>query len=255
LIEHYKKTHYAHNLRFIIAGSMRGRRFEIKKLIEGVGLNKGASRIKLPLEKAKKPEKTTFMANQTVPNIYLIISSHFNDIIGTRDDDALGLARVMLTETLYSKIFGQARDRGLVYHVSSGHHLSNKLTEWYLSAQVLAENAPALCEIVLTEVKKIQNGIINEAELEAAKQYALGSFQRSMQTVQNIAGAYNRYFFDGYIEDMPSIPGRIKAVSKSDMAKAMQQMFAEDLGSVGVLGGTDSSLPSKLYDQLHPLWR
>ncbi len=255
IIEHYKKTHYTGNLRFVIAGSMRGRRADVKKIFEEIELPRGTSRIKLPPEQAHKPDKPVFIANKTVPNIYLIISSHYNDIILTRNDDALGLARVMLTETLHSKIFGAARDKGLVYHVSSNHHLSNRVTEWYLSAQVLAENAPALCEIILTEIKKVQNGIIETSELDAAKQYALGSFQRSMQTVGSVASAYGRYFFDGHIEDMRTIPTRIKAVTKNDLAKAMREMFADKLGSVGVLGGTDSSLPAKLSDQLQPLWK
>lgn len=255
LIEHYQKTHYSGNLRFIIAGSLRGRRTEVKKMLAELDLPRGAGHIKLPIEKAKKPKKPLFIPNETVPNIYLIISTHFNDIVGQRDDDALGIARIMLTETLYSKIFGQARDKGLVYHVHSSHHLSSKNTEWALSAQVLAENAPALCEIILAEVKKVQNGIIDDGDLEGAKQYALGSFQRSMQTVGSVASAYGRYFFDAYIEDMRSVPDRIKAVDKNNVARAMQLMFNEGLGNVGVLGGTDSDLPGKLHEQLQPLWR
>jgi len=255
LVEHYKKTHFNSNLRFIVAGSMRGRRTAIKKMLEEIDLPKGPGRIKLPLEKAKKPLKPVFIPNKTVPNIYLIASTHFNDIISNLNDDALSIVRIMLTETLYSKIFGAARDRGLVYHVSSGHHLSNRVTEWFLSTQVLAENAPALCEIILTEIKKVQNGIIDDKDLESSKQYALGSFQRSMQTVQSVASAYGRYFFDGYIEDMKTVPTRIKAIQKKDIADAMRLMFAEGLGNVGVLGGTDSTISDKLYDELQSLWR
>lgn len=255
LIEHYQKTHSTANLRFIIAGSLRGRRTDVRKIIEELELPKGSSRFKLPVEKAQKPKKPLFIANQTVPNIYMIISTHFNDIVSHRDDDALSIARIMLTETLYSKIFGQARDRGLVYHVHSGHHISSRNTEWTLSTQVLPENAGALCEIVLAEIKKLQNGIIEDSDLEGAKQYGLGSFQRSMQTVGSVAGAYGRYFFDGYIEDMRSIPDRIKSVTKNDIARAMRQMFAESLGNVGVLGGADASISPKLHEQLQPLWR
>ena len=255
LIEHFKKTHYSKNLRFIVAGNLKGRRAEIKKTLENIGLPKGSSHIQLPVEKAKRADKPTFIANKTVPNIYMIISSHFNDVIQMRSDDALGIARIMLTETMYSKIFGQARDKGLVYHVSSGHHISSKNTEWFLSAQVLPTNATALCDIILTEIKKLQNGIIDESDLDAAKQYALGSFQRSMQTVGSVAGAYSRYFFDGYIEDMRSIPERIKTISKNDVQKAVGLMFSENLGGVGVLGGTDASIADKLQEQLQPLWR
>ena len=54
---------------------------------------------------------------------------------------------------------------------------------------------------------------------------------------------------------MRSIPERIRSITKADLARAMNLMFAEGIGSVGVLGGTDSSLPQKLNDQLLPLWR
>lgn len=254
LIEHYKKTHFTKNMRFIIAGNLRGRRVEVKRLLESTDLPTGPARHKLPEEKAKKLPKPTFIANETVPNIYLIINTYFNNIINQKEDDALNIARVLLTDTLYSKIFGQARDKGLVYHVSSGHHISSKVTEWWLSAQITPENAAALCDIVLAEIKKVQKGIIDDAELENAKQYALGSFQRNMQTVGSVAGAYSRYFFDGQIEDLRSLPARIKAITKKDIASAMRKMFVQDLGGVGVLGGTDPKIAQKLSDHLQSLW-
>lgn len=255
LVAHYKKTHFTKNMRFVIAGNLRGRRAELRRVLESSELPIGSTHFKLPLERAKKPAKATFIENETVDNVYLIISSYVNELIGIREDDALGLARILLTETLYSNIFGQAREKGLVYSVNSGHNLSSKNSEWWLTAQVLPDNAAPLCDIILAEVKKIQNGLIDDASLEATKQYALGSFQRSMQTVGSVATAYGRYFFDGYIEDMRSIPDRIKAVTKKDMAGAMRRVFSEEIGSVGILGGTDSSLAPKLHDQLQPLWR
>ncbi len=255
ILAHYKKTHFTRNLRFIIAGNLRGRRPALKRVLESLELPRGSARFKLPIEKAKKPAKPTFIANKTVDNIYLTITSFVNDMLSIREEDSLGLARIMLTETLYSKIFGQAREKGLVYSVHSGHNQYSKHAEWSLSAQVLPENAQALCDIVLSEIKKVKNGLIDDSDLEAAKQYALGAFQRSLQTVGNVAGAYGRYFFDEYIEDVRSIPDRIKAVSKKDMADIMHRMFAEDIGNVGVLGGTDATIAQKLHEQLQPLWK
>jgi predicted Zn-dependent peptidase len=255
VINHYKHTHFSRNMRFIIAGNLRGRRAELKKVLESMELPVGVRGFQLPNEQAKKPVKQTFVANKTVDNIYLTISTYLNDKLTIREDDALGLARIMLTDTLYSKIFGQAREKGLVYAVYSGHSQMSKTAEWWLSAQVLPQNASALCDIVLSEIKKVQNGLIDDASLEAAKQYALGSFQRSMQTVGSVAGSYGRYFFDGYVEHMKTIPDRIKAVSKEDMAAAMCRMFSQNISGVGVLGGSDASLSPKLSEQLQPLWR
>lgn len=253
--EHYKNTHYLKNMRFIIAGSLRGRRVAIKKLLEELNLPKGTSRIKLPEEKAKKPTKPIFIANETVPNIYFLLGAMHDQIINEKDSDALNIARVLLTETLYSKIFGQARDHGLVYHVSSGHHIASRSTGWWLNAQVLPENAPALCDIILTEIKKVQNGEIDESDLENAKQYALGSHQMSLQTVGNVSSAYARYFFDDYVEDLKSFTARIKSISKRDVTRAMNKMFDNKIGNVGVLGGTNPKITKQLYEQILPLWR
>jgi predicted Zn-dependent peptidase len=255
VIEHYKKTHFTKNLRFVIAGDLLGRRAAIKDVLESLELPVGASRHKLPVEKAKKPAKPVYIRNKSVPNIYFGLSSVVNDKLSVAEDDALGIARIMLTETLYSKIFGQAREKGLVYAVHSGHHQNSNYAEWSLSTQVLPQNAPALCDIILREIKKTQKGLIDDSDLEAAKQYALGSFERSMQTVGSVAGAYERYFFDGYIEDMRSIPERIKAVSKKDVSDIMNKVFAEDIGGIGVLGGEDSGIAQRLHEQLQPLWK
>lgn len=254
LVEHYKNTHYTNNLRFIIAGAMRGRRVAIKRLLEELELPKGSHRIKLPEEQAKRQTKPVFIPNETVPNIYMVISTQHNKIIGQKDDDALSLARVLLTDTLYSRIFGQARDRGLVYNVSSGHHISSRATEWWLCSQVLPSNAPALCDIILAEVKKVQQGVIDDEELENAKQYALGSFHRSLQTVQSIAGAYSRYFFDNHIEDLKSYTARIKSITKRDIANAMNRVFSDKIGGIGVLGGTDPKVATMLKTELDALW-
>jgi predicted Zn-dependent peptidase len=255
LIDHYHQTHYTHNMRFIVAGSLRGRRAELRRVLEGLNLPKGGSRLKFPAEMAKKPRKTTFIPNETVENIYFQISSYYNSYISQEEDDALALVRIMLTDTLYSKIFGKARDQGLVYSVGSTHRQMHKYSEWLLRAQVMPVNAPSLCDIILTEVKNMQNGIIDDSELEAAKQYALGSFQKSLQTVGAVASAYSRYFFDDHVEDMRSVPARVKAITKEDISKAMNMMFSGGLGSVGVLGGTDDTIADQLHDQLQPLWR
>ena len=57
--------------------------------------------------------------------------------------DALELVNGMLTATLYSRILGEARERGLVYSMGSGIDIMKSVTGWWFSAQVIAKNAPA----------------------------------------------------------------------------------------------------------------
>lgn len=254
LVEHYQRTHFAGNLRFIVAGNLRGRKQKLTAILEHCGLPSDGARFELPMERAEQPHSPVFISNETVQNIYLYIISCHNDYLTDDRNDALRHVKVMHTDTLHSKIFGAAREKGLVYTVNSGHTRAKTLTEWWLNAQVLPEKAPALCQIVLDEIGKVKRGRIEDDDLQAVRQYAMGQFQRSLQTVGSITDSYGRYFFDGVIEDLDQVPDRIMAVTKNSMAEAVNFAFDGGIGSVGVLGGTDHQIAEKLYQQLQPLW-
>jgi predicted Zn-dependent peptidase len=91
------------------------------------------------------------------------------------DADALGLVNTMLTETLHSRILGEARERGLVYGMSSNYLQTKCATNWWFGSQVTAENAPALFAIIAKELQSVRDGEITAADISAAQQYMLGS--------------------------------------------------------------------------------
>jgi hypothetical protein len=63
--------------------------------------------------------------------------------------------------------------------------------------------------------------------LESAKQYLLGRYQRSGQTVGGIMAGYSgRYYFDEVIDDYDAIPNRIRAVSKKRIVEASNGCLA-----------------------------
>jgi predicted Zn-dependent peptidase len=171
--------------------------------------------------------------------------------------DALELVNGMLTATLYSRILGEARERGLVYSMGSGIDTMQNATGWWFSAQVLARNAPALFDIIVRELKRVKDGDVSEADLDSAKLYWLGRHQRGAQTVGGtMAGYTGRYYFDEVINKYDAIPDRIKAVSKESIVESTRAMFSENLGGLAVLGGGARSkeLANKLYGQIEPLW-
>jgi predicted Zn-dependent peptidase len=161
----------------------------------------------------------------------------------------------MLTETLYSKILGTARERGLVYGMSSGYGQTKLSSNWWFGAQVSQRNAPALFEIIVDELNNVFRGEIAAEDIEAAKAYALGRFQRSAQTVAGVAGGYSgRYFFDGVLDDYYQVPRRIKAVTKNDIVETASALFADQIWGLGVLSNCDKSFANELYKQIEPLW-
>lgn len=254
--EHYVTTHTTSNMRFVIAGKLSRSRVEsIKELVGNMKLRKGTGRKTLPVEKPVGLEEPLLIRNRTVSNLYFYIDTFLGRRLGDPEADALGLINTMLTETLYSRILGTARERGLVYGMSSGYGQTRSSSNWWIGAQIMPKNAPALFDIIIEEIGNIFQGKLGKDDIEMAKQYALGRYQRSGQTVGGTANGYSyRYFFDDHIDDYYQIPQRIKAITKSRIVDVMRAMFADKVWGFGVLGNSDKAFVTDLQQRLSVLW-
>lgn len=109
--------------------------------------------------------------------------------------------------------------------------------------------------IIYAELRKVMDGSIAEEDIAAAKQYSLGRFQRSAQTVSGTAAGYSgRYFFDDVIDDYYNIPARIEAVTKDTIVDIVRLMFSDNLWGFGVLGNCGRPFSEQLRAQIAPLW-
>ena len=254
--QHYAHTHLTPNMRFVIAGNLnRRRRSAIQKIFENIELPAKGKRFALPKEQPKSLKRPVYVSNDTVENLYFYIDTFMNRRMSDPETDALNLVNTILTETLYSKILGTARERGLVYSMSSGLSWTRDASNWWFGAQVSDKNATSLFTVIVDELSKVTRGDIARSEIEAAKQYALGRFQRSAQTVGGTAAGYTgRYFFDGVIENYYQIPERIKAVQKEQIVSIARAMFTDNIWGLGVLGDCGEEFADVLRKQVAPLW-
>ena len=254
--EHYNNTHVTSNMRFVIAGNVSASRKKyIKSAFGESGLAKGRGRRVLPKEVPKKLEKPLIITNKTVDNYYFYFDTFLKRRMEDHELAAMSLLNSMLTETLYSRILGTARERGLVYSMSSGINAELDSTNWWFGAQVRPDNAEALFNIMVSELKDIFNGKLTKEEIDAAKQYRLGRYQRGAQTVSGIGASYaGRYFFDDFIEDYYSIPNRIKAITKSQIVEGSKALFEDNIWGLGVLGKPQKEELKVLTGQLNSLW-
>jgi predicted Zn-dependent peptidase len=255
---HYARTHHTANMRFVIAGNLvPKRRKVISDLLEAIDLPGKGSRFALPHERPKSlSRQPVYVPNDTVENIYFYIDTFVMRRLTDPETDALSLVNTMLTETLYSKILGTARERGLVYGMNSGLSHTRSASNWWFGAQVSDKNASALLKITVDELHKVQSGELPNAEIDAAQQYALGRFQRSAQTVGGTAAGYaGRYFFDGVIEDYYRVPERIKAINRQQIIEVTKAMFADNIWGFGVLGNCGEEFTHELETQIDSLWQ
>lgn len=253
---HYTNTHTTSNMRFVIAGNIpASRKKTLISLLENIELPHGDGRIPLPHEQPNTLRSPLYIHNETVDNLYFYIDTYMHRKMDDAEFDALSMIDVILMETLHSRILGTARERGLVYSMSSGFGQNNNSSNWWLGAQVMPKNAPALFDIITHEFQDVLAGNINSADVAAAKQYALGRHQRGGQTVSGVASAYStRYFFDGVIDDYYKIPERIELVTKDSIMAITEQMFADKTWGIGFLGSSGVKFTEELQAQIIPLW-
>lgn len=254
---HYHATHTSSNMRFVIAGKLTKTRIKLlTALLEAIELPRGEGRLDLPDESPKSLDLPLNIHFDSVDNIYFYIDTFMRRRMSDDESDALSLINTMLTETLYSRILGTAREHGLVYGMSSGFGQSKISSNWWFGAQVMPKNSNALFDIIGKELRAVFDGDISAEDMSGAKQYALGRHQRSGQTVSGTAAGYsNRYFFDDKIDDYYQIPARIDKVTREAIIDVSKAMFKERIWGLGTLGNTGDDFAASLHRRINHLWQ
>jgi predicted Zn-dependent peptidase len=256
VLELHKRTHTTSNLRFVVAGNLKGRMTQIEDMLLKIKLPKGRGRIELPEEVPMRVAAPIYQHKQNVDNVYFDITTFQKKVFSDQDWPAASVANTILTETFNSKIFGEARERGLAYNMGSGFGQYKTYADWGIGGQAQQENLPDLADIIVREMKKLLGGKLTDEDIEAAKQYGLGSFQRGAQTVDSVVGGYsNRYFFEERISDYFGFPERLAKVTKNKVVEVMRGMFEEGIWGLGMLGTADEELQNKIYEKVSVLWR
>ena len=242
--EHHRRTHTTHNMRFVIAGRMKGRKAEIKRQIEDFQLPTG-ERFDVPRDILTKAGPSVIRrkdATNLTFGLFMAIPRELSD----EELDAMHYLNHILTGTMHSRIFGAARQKGLAYNVNAytgtGFHDSG----WDITGQVNHEAADELFDIITREIGLVLQGKISEEEVGAAKSFALGRYQMGAQTVSQISSFYTgRYFDDGFIKNYEKVPDMIKNVTVERMVDTARSFINED---IWVLAAVSSGEKQELVD-------
>lgn len=253
--EHYVRTHTSDNLRFIIVGNLKeDRKTAVISMLEKWELPRG-ERFGLLREELVGAPEPIHILRKDVENIIFGLSIVANWRMPDNEIDAMGALNHLLTGTLHSAILGRAREKGLVYGMWSDFVVSDSASDWDFGGQVSLKNAPKLFAIMCEEVKKVLDGHITAADIEAAKQFALGKHQMGCQTVGSIASWYSRrYYFDGYTDDYADRPKAFAAIDKSVITKAANDLIGGKRWTFGGLGNCSTAQLRELHQQLADLF-
>lgn len=234
--DHHARTHTASNMRFVIAGKLHGRKSEIKRQLKEWELPQG-ERFDAPQDNftAGKP---TLIRRKEASNLTFAWSLIVPRELTDEEADAMNCLDHILTGTMHSRIYGAARKKGLAYGMFSDTSVGFHDSSWDFGGQVNLDTSSDLFDIIVRELAAVLDGKITEAEIEAAKSYALGRHQMGAQTVSQISNFYtNRYFADGVVKEYDKVPESIMNTSRELMIATAREFIGHQ---ITVLAGVSS---------------
>lgn len=247
--EHYRRTHTAHNMRFIIAGNLRGRKHKILRALNRWKLKPG-QRFDIPQDDLHSAAPI-LIRRKDATNITFGMSWLLNRKLEPAEVYAMNCLNHILNGTMSSRIFGQARKKGLIYDM--GSYLNNAWhnAAWDFDGEVNAENAIELFDLIQQELQKVVHGEISDADLAAAKSYATGRYQMGAQTVSQVADYYSdTYFANGTITKYDYTPKFIQNIDKATMVNLAREFLCSDIHAFVAVGSVEKALINELAAKL-----
>ena len=248
--EHYRRTHTAKNMRFIIAGRLRGRKRKLARMLESWDLKEGRE-FEIPSTELHSSEAVS-IRRKDASNITFGFSMVTPRHLDPDEVFAMNCLNHILNGTTNSKIFGTARKRGLVYGMGSSIAANAHNSYWDFDGEVNIENADELFSLIQTELMKTLNGEILDMDFLAAKSYALGRFQMGAQTPSQIADYYaDSYFTNGTIERYDNMPNLIKSIDKFRMIELAREFAGSGIKGFAAVSSTEKAFINELETHLN----
>ena len=247
--EHYRRTHTANNMRFIIAGQTKHRKKEIIRNLESWELSPG-ERFEIPVDELHS-SNAVLIKRKDASNITFGFSMITPRRLSTEETQAMGALNHLLNGTMSSRIFGQARRRGLVYGMGSGINSTNHYSSWDFDGEVNLETSEELFTLIQLEMIKALNGEISDTDIEAVKTYALGRYQMGAQTVSQISDYYtDDYFMTEKVEFYDNFPNIIKQISKPLIVELAREFAGSGIHAMVAVGSVEKQIINQLANCL-----
>lgn len=251
--EHYRRTHRADNMRFVIAGDFSRQQGKLEEMLNSWELEAG-ERLPIPVDELHS-QQPFLIRRKDAPNLTFGLSINVPRRLSDEEDNAMDFLNHMLTGTLRSRILGAARKKGVVYSMFSDTSTYEHNSTWDFGAQANSDTVDQLIDIVVREIQAVLDGNVSDSEVEEAKSYALGRHQMGAQTVGRINAWYaGRYFFDGKIEDFMAQPEAINAVTKEQIVDTARQFIHANCWTFGAYGNTEIAFVRDLTAKFEPLF-
>lgn len=233
---HYSRTHHSSNLRFVIAGPVASIIDSLKSRIESINLSPGNGLIDLPKEEPKPIESPLIITNPNLDNVcyrWEAVLPQFTDDISR---DSINALNDILFSGFHSKVFGELREKGLVYGIFGNYYETNNNAVSVINGQVQKENIELVFKILNRELKNIANNGVEEKEISELKRRSYGEVQRYHQTPGQLNNWYRLPFImRSEIIDLNKYEERLNKITSDSVSAIARAILSTSISGLGFM--------------------
>lgn len=251
---YYDRTHRRGNLRFYITGEVEGKG---ERLVAALGeamadLAEGP-RLEFPepvIQKLAEP----ILVRRPIQQIYYYIENHFTEV-SYRRRLAGRLLGALLTGGYRSWLLGEARERGLAYHVGAGFSLDPRAANFAIGAFVTKDNAEELFKLIARSLNRAKEGDFTDQDVEEAADLTIGRIMRSHQTATDMMGWYaGNYAYSDEVLDFDQYNRDLRSVTKAEIVELAVYIAEQGTWGMGLVGDITKTYAKKLHDLVKTAW-
>lgn len=249
---HYKRTHTTSNMRFVLAGPIKKYQSDIRKRLDAIGLPRGDGYTPLPDEVPVALQKPIVVTNNNLDNIcyrWEVVLPSFTDYV---ERDSLNALQEVLFSGFHSRVFGELREKGLVYGIFGNYYETKNNVVHVINGQVQSKNIQKVFTILRKELDDVAKNGIDDTELAELKKRAFGEVQRYNQTPGQLSGWYRQAFIQrNEIMQFDTIGARLDAINNNSIIVAAQRLLKSNIYGIGFMHhDTDTIDANLLQDSL-----
>ena len=250
--QYYRATHTSGNLRFLIAGDMTVHRQSTLDVVGSWRLPSG-KRLSPKSVILPRGRQLVKIAEGSEDGAWVCLGFGVPRRLSYREKVAMSMMMHLLAGGMTSRILAQAREKGICYQMNSWTGtFGSDLTTWFIQMPVSVGNLESLLELIAKEIQRLAGGDISPVELDDEKQFAIGKWQKSGQTTEQLLVLYRGAFVDNdEVVDYQNEREVIDTITVDDLVGLLREFI--------VGGGSASSITTKnnttdveaLFDRFH----
>lgn len=246
----FSRTHTADNMRFLVAGDVD---FDSEILPHlDVALPRGA-RLDVPFIQSHGLEEPV-IEYRDIPQIYYRCFSRYGKAASYRELIAARIMTEALSGSFSATLFGEARERGLVYDLGMHTGRDMHTTDWQFGGPVSPEHAGDYFQLATEKIREAQQGDISRDKFEQIKQLMRGERARGYQKVGSLFNYYDMFFENDHYEDFDTFNRLLDDIDLEEAAASFDALFRENVWGISFMGNVDEESAARYRDILAPIW-